>query len=78
MYTLKNNICAIWFEIKRLFKKNSIKVEINKTKYNVIGRLGMYHSVIDISKSDNIKNDVQVVFDIKPLDANSKIRREYT
>lgn len=77
-FTLKNNIYAIWFEIKKLFKDNSLKVEIDNTKYKVIGRLGMYHSVIDISKINSIKDDTQVLYDIKPLDTNSSIRREYT
>ena len=76
-FSFKNNVISILMEIKKLFKNNSIKVKINNTEYNVIGRLGMFHAVIDITKSTDIKVGDEVELDITPLQANENIRREY-
>ena len=63
--------------MKKVFKDNSIKVKINNEEYKVIGRLGMYHAVVDITNS-NVQMGDEVILDINPLSANSDIRREYT
>lgn len=62
--------------IKRFFKKEKITVTINDKKYNVIGKTGMFHMIIDISKSDIKENDF-VYLNINPIYINSEIRREY-
>ena len=75
-FKLSENIISCLIEFKKIFKDNSIKVSINDKKYKVIGRLGMYHAIIDITNSD-VKVGDEVILDINPLNANSDIRREY-
>lgn len=76
-FSLKNNIIAVLMEIRKIFKDNSLKVKIDGKNYRVLGKLGMYHSIIDISENENIKVGQEVQIDISPLQANDKIRREY-
>ena len=76
-YTLKNNLIAVGMEIKKIFKDNSLKVIINGNKYKILGKLGMYHCIIDITNSENIKINDEVILNITPLQANDEIRREY-
>ena len=77
IFSIKENIKSVGIEIKKFFKDNNIKVIINDKKYNVIGRIGMYHAIIDITDSDNISVDDEVIFDVSPMQVNSMIRREY-
>jgi len=75
-FNFSENIIAVLMEVKKVFKDNSIKVKIKDNYYKVIGRLGMYHAVVDITGTDfDIEEDVEL--DINPLNANSEIRREY-
>ena len=76
-FSIKNKIIAVLMDIKKLFTDTTLKVKINNECYRVIGRLGMYHSIIDITNSKNIKIGDEVIFDIPPLQANEEIRREY-
>ncbi len=76
-FSLKNNLISICMEIKKVFKDNSIKVKINNENYRVIGRLGMYHAVIDITNSNNINIGDEVELPITPLQTSENIRREY-
>ena len=76
-FSLKNNIISILIEIKKLFKDNSIKVKIKNSNFKIIGRLGMYHSIVDISNSESINIGDEVELDITPLQTNDEIRREY-
>ena len=62
--------------IKRFLNKTNLKVTINDRKYNVIGKVGMYHLAIDITGSDIKLNDF-VYLDINPLHVDNKIEREY-
>ena len=73
---MKDNIISVLIEIKKLFKDNKLKATINGKKYPIIGRLGMYHAVIDITGTD-IKEDTEVILDITPLQASENIKREY-
>lgn len=75
-FSLKDNIISVLIEIKKLFKDNKLKATINGKKYPIIGRLGMYHAVIDITGTD-IKEDTEVILDITPLQASENIKREY-
>lgn len=68
---------AVGMELKKVFKDNSLKVIINGKYYKVLGKLGMYHSIIDISGNENIKTGDEIEIDISPLQTNDKIRREY-
>ena len=57
--------------------KWQLKVWIKDKKYNIIGRVGMYHAAIDITGSENISLEDEVVFEVPPMQVNSMIRREY-
>lgn len=76
-FLFSNNIIAILMEVKKLFKDNRLKVKINGQTYKIIGRLGMYHSIIDITDSENLKVGDIVTLDMTPLQTNDEIRREY-
>lgn len=75
-FKISENIISVLIEVKKLFKDNSLKVKINENEFKIIGRLGMYHAIIDITGFD-IKPGDEVILDIHPLNANSDIRREY-
>jgi len=64
-------------EFKKLFRNNRLKVKINNNYYKIIGKLGMYHAIIDITNSNNINIGDEVELDITPLQTNDIIRREY-
>lgn len=64
-------------EIKKIFTKPKLKVSIKNKEYNVIGRLGMYHAIIDITGTKDIVIGDEVSLDISPIYINSNIRREY-
>lgn len=72
-----NNIIAILIEVKKLFKNNSLFAKINGESYKIVGRLGMYHAIIDITGNNNINIGDEVELDIVPLQTNDEIRREY-
>lgn len=76
-FSFKNNIIAVLMEFKKLFTDNSLRVKIDNVNYKVIGRLGMYHAIIDITDSNNIDIGTEVILNITPLQANEEIRREY-
>ena len=76
-FSLKNNLISVGMEIKKVFTDNSLRVKIDNINYKVIGRLGMYHSIIDITNSNNINIGKEVILDITPLQTNEEIRREY-
>lgn len=75
-FSFKDNVIASLMEIKKIFKDNRIKATINGKQYSIIGRLGMYHAIIDITGSD-IKENEEVILDITPLQTNENIKREY-
>ena len=76
-YSFKNNIISVLMEIKKIFKDNSIKVKIKGNTYKIIGRLGMYHCIADVTNSDSIDIGDEVLIDIPPLQVHDEIRREY-
>lgn len=76
MFRFVDKLRGLSHSIKSFFKKETYKAKIGNSKYNIIGKVGMYHMAIDITGS-NIKVNEEVYLDINPLDVNSKIRREY-
>ncbi len=76
-FSFKNNILAVGIEIKKIFKDNSLKVTIHNQRYRVIGKIGMYHSIIDITGNEDIKVGDEAILDVAPLQTNEEIRREY-
>lgn len=76
MFRFIDKLRCLFHSIKRFLKKEVLKVTINGKEYNVIGKLGLCHIVIDITGSKVGLNDI-VYLDINPLYVDSKIRREY-
>ena len=77
IFSFKENFLSVGIEIKKFFKDNSLKVTIKGKKYNIIGRIGMYHSVVDITGSDDVFVNDEVEILVPPMQVNSMIRREY-
>lgn len=67
----------LYNDIKNLFKDKKLKITIGNKKYRLVGKIGMYHMVIDITGSQNIKTNDDIYLDINPLYVDSSIRREY-
>ncbi len=76
MFRFVDKLRRLSHSIKNFFKKTNFKVTINDKKYNVIGKVGMYHLAIDVTDSDIKVNDL-VYLDVNPLHVDRKIRREY-
>jgi len=64
-------------KIKKIFTRPKLRVNINGKDYNVLGRLGMYHTVIDITGTNDISVGDEVILNVVPLYTNINIRREY-
>ena len=63
-------------DIKNLFKKGALYVKINNENYKVLGRVGAYHIIIDITDKQ-VKIGDKVIIDVNPKFVDSSIRREY-
>lgn len=77
IFSWKENMLSVGIEMKKFFKDNQLKVCIHDKKYKVIGRIGMYHCIVDITESKDISIQDEVFFDVAPMHVNSMIRREY-
>jgi len=64
-------------EIKKIFIPTRLKVKIKNKEYAVVGRLGMYHAIVDITGREEIHIGDEVCIDISPIYINNNIRREY-
>lgn len=63
-------------DIKDSFKKQQLEVEINGDKCRVLGRIGMYNVIADITgKNININDEVRC--NVSPMYVDSSIRREF-
>lgn len=76
MFRTIDKIRAIYRALKNLFRKQKLTVMINGKKYDIIGTLGMYHAIVDITGSDVEINDL-VQIDINPIYLDKEVRREY-
>ena len=76
MFRFVDKLRGLSHSIKSFLKKTNLKVTINDKKYNIIGKVGMYHIAIDITNSNVNINDL-VYLDVNPLHVDGKIRREY-
>lgn len=76
MFRFIDKLRYIVGDIKELFRKKQMFIIINNKKFPVLGRVGTYHIICDITNKD-IKVGDKVVFNINPKYVDSKIRREY-
>ena len=76
-FNLKDNILSVLIDIKKIFTNNHLKVKLKGKNYNIVGRLGMYHSTIDITDEKEVNIGDEVYFEVSPMYVNSNIRREY-
>lgn len=76
MFRIIDKLRNIYRDIKSLCQKQKITVTINEKKYNVIGTLGMYHAIIDITGSD-VKVGDTVKIEVNPIYLDRSVRREY-
>ena len=76
MFRFIDKLRYIVGDIKDLFRKKQMLIIINNKKFPVLGRVGTYHIICDITNKD-IKVGDKVVFNINPKYVDSKIRREY-
>lgn len=63
-------------DIKDALKNKKLYVTINGEKCEVLGRLGMFHTSVDIT-GKNIKIGDEVHYEVSPMFVNSVIQREY-
>ena len=71
------NIKSVAIEIRKIFKKENAQVIIRNKKCNVIGRIGLNYSVIDISDIDDVELTDEVFVSENLLKINNQIGREY-
>ena len=64
-------------EIKKIFTKPNLNVIIRNKNYNIIGRIGMYHAIVDITGANNIEKGDEVILNASPIYINSNIERKY-
>ena len=63
-------------DIKDSLKKQKLEVEINGQKCKILGRIGMYNVIADITGKDININD-EAKFNVSPMYVDSTIRREF-
>ena len=66
----------IFGDIKSLFRKQQLFVNINNQKWPILGRVGTYHVTIDITGKDVNIND-EVIFSTSIKHVDSSVRREW-
>ena len=76
LFRLRDKLRFIKKDIKSLFKKQALFVKINNENYKILGRIGAYHIVLDITDKD-VKIGDKVLLEVNPKFVDSSIRREY-
>lgn len=61
---------------KKLFVDDSLYIRTNNKSYKILGQIGMYDTVIDITKEDLKEND-DLYFNVRPILIDSSIERKY-
>lgn len=62
---------------KDFFRKQDIYVKIKDKNYKILGRIGTYHIICDITGQEEIKIGDKVEISINPKFVDSALRREY-
>lgn len=73
-FRLRDVLRSIYNNLKSYGKKNY--ANINGTNYKIVGRVGMYNTVLDVT-GGNVKVTDKVILNINPLLANSNITRDF-
>lgn len=76
MFRLVDKLRNTFANIKSLLKKQEINIEIEDKKYKILGRIGTYHVICDITGAD-IKIGSKATFRVNPKFVDSSVRREY-
>ena len=76
-FKFRENIKSVAIEIRKIFKKDNAQVIIKNCRCNIIGRIGLNYSVVDVSGIENIELTDEVLVSENLLKTNSQIRREY-
>ena len=76
MFRMLDKLRYIVRDVKDFFKNQAIYVKINDTKCKVLGRIGTYHIICDITGKD-IKVGDNVKIEVNPKFVDSSLRREY-
>jgi len=76
MFRLIDKIRYIVRETKDLFKKKKLYVKINGKKCEVLGRLGMFNVIVDITNQDVKIND-EAILEVNPIFVESSVKRIY-
>lgn len=76
MFRIIDRIRDIYGAVKRLIKKGKLTVIVGDTRCEVLGQIGMHHTIIDITETYAKVGD-KVTMDVKPIYVQGIIRREY-
>lgn len=76
LFRLVDKLRFLKNDIKKIFKKEALYVKIDDEKYKVLGRVGAYHIILDITNKQ-VKIGDKVVLEVNPKFVDSNIRREY-
>lgn len=76
MFRIIDKIRYIVRDIKDALKKQGKYVKINNNKCKILGRIGTYHVIADITNLDVHIGD-EAIFEVNPKYVDSGIRREY-
>ena len=63
--------------IKNVIKNQNTKIEMNGKMYSVLGQIGMYHTVIDITGNENLKVGQEVELEVRTVYIDNRIKRQY-
>ena len=70
-------ISKIKMGIKNIIRNQNTKVEMDEKIYSVLGQIGMYHTVIDITGNENLKVGQEVEIEVRTVYIDNRIERQY-
>lgn len=76
MFRVVDKLRNTFIDVKSFFKQQKINVKIEDKNYKIIGRIGTYHVICDITGT-TMKIGTKAIFDINPKFVDSSVRREY-
>ena len=76
MFRTVDKLRYIVRDIKDFFKKQNKYVKVNGQNCKVLGRIGTYHVICDVTNKE-VEIGYKAVFDINPKFVDSILKREY-